>query len=65
LNDSWANITAKNYSKLRNISLLGAGSMMGLISQWATNQETKNYYYTSLGYGTEQYFKEANTLIGA
>lgn len=40
---SWF-ISAKNYSKLRNIDLLSNGSILGLLSQGLTPQESKYFY---------------------
>ena len=53
-------ISAKNYSKLRDIYLLSGGSAVGLISQWQANLKEKNYYYNALGvWYPENYLQEA------
>lgn len=41
-------ISAKNYGTLRNIHLLGGGSVLGLVSQWPTTQTAKNYFLNAL-----------------
>ena len=57
-------ISAKNYGKLRDIHLLSGGSVVGLISQWPTDNETKNYYYNALGvWSPHTYLQEARLLF--
>lgn len=57
-------ISAKNYSKLRDIHLLSGGSVAGLISQWPTSDEIKNYYYNALGvWDPSSYLQEARMLF--
>lgn len=62
--DDILKISAKNYSRIRNIHLLSGASVAGLISQWPTNNEVQNYYYNALGYGTVEVFNAAKLLIG-
>ena len=58
------NISAKNYSKLRDIHLLSGGSVVGLISQWPTDNDVKNYYYNALGvWNPHTYLQEARLLF--
>ena len=58
-------ISAKNYSKLRDIHLLSGGSVVGLISQWPTSESVKNYYYNALGvWNPDTYLQEARVLFG-
>lgn len=58
------NISAKNYSKLRDIHLLSGGSVVGLISQWPTDNGVKNYYYNALGvWSPYTYLQEARLLF--
>ena len=58
------NISAKNYSKLRDIHLLSGGSVVGLISQWPTDNDVKNYYYNALGvWSPHTYLQEARLLF--
>lgn len=58
------NISAKNYSKLRDIHLLSGGSVVGLISQWPTDNNIKNYYYNALGvWNPDSYLQEARLLF--
>lgn len=42
------NISAKNYRNLQAIHLLGGGSVLGLISQWPTSENNKNYFVNAL-----------------
>lgn len=63
--DDLMKISAKNYSKLRDIHLLSGGSVVGLISQWPTSDSIKNYYYNALGvWHPEAYLQEARVLFG-
>lgn len=58
------NISAKNYSKLRDIHLLSGGSVVGLISQWPIDNNVKNYYYNALGvWNPDTYLQEARLLF--
>lgn len=57
-------ISAKNYSKLRDIHLLKGGSVVGLISQWPIENNIKNYYYNALGvWHPDTYLQEARLLF--
>lgn len=58
-------VSAKNYSKLRDIHLLSKGSVVGLISQWPTTNEVKNYYYNALGvWHPDTFLQEARFILG-
>lgn len=58
-------VSAKNYSKLRDINLLSKGSVVGLISQWPTTNEVKNYYYNALGvWHPDTFLQEARFIFG-
>ena len=49
------NISAKNYSKSRDISLVDNASILGLVSSWPQEYEhTKNFYLSALSYYTQQ-----------
>lgn len=58
-------ISAKNYSQLRNIHLLKGGSVVGLISQWPTSESDKQYYYNALGvWHPDKYLQNARLIFG-
>ena len=42
------NISAKNYSKIRDVSLLDKGSVLGLVSQWPTSMDAKIHFLNGL-----------------
>lgn len=48
------NISAKNYSKARDISLVDSASVLGLVSSWnMIDTHTKNFYLSALTYYTK------------
>lgn len=59
-------ITAKNYSSLRDVSLLGGGSAAGLISQWPVSTAARDHFYNALTVweGPEQILAAGRTLFG-
>ena len=59
-------ISAKNYSSLRDVSLLGKGSVAGLVSQWPVSSEAKDHFYNALTVwnSPEQILAAGRTLFG-
>lgn len=42
------NVSAKNYSKISDISLLSSGSIIGLVSQWDVKKKARDIFYNGL-----------------
>lgn len=59
-------ISAKNYSNLRDVSLLGGGSVAGLVSQWPVSTAARDHFYNALTVweGPEQILAAGRTLFG-
>lgn len=65
-NDFALQISAKNYSSLRDVSLLGGGSVAGLVSQWPVSMAARDHFYNALTVweGPEQILAAGRTLFG-
>lgn len=67
--EDW-NITAKSYSKMRDISLLSGGNAPEIIGVWPASNKVKNYYKNAIsvwspgGKGIDNYLKETEKIIG-
>lgn len=59
-------ISAKNYSNLRDVSLLGGGSVAGLVSQWPVSPGARDHFYNALTVweSPEQILAAGRTLFG-
>lgn len=61
-----ARISAKNYSTLRDIHLLGGGNLLGMIAAWpmGAHQQAYDYVYTGLGHWSNDFFlSQAKPLL--
>jgi hypothetical protein len=60
-----ANISAKNYSTLRDIHLLKNGNLLGMIAAWplGSNPNSYNYIYTGLGWKNDFFVSQIKTLL--